>query len=96
MQLAKEALLKLRSRGTSAPEAIPTVLSAAAAAAAADDDDDGVCIVCLDSPASVTFDPCNHCATCAGCAELVMKAKQPCPLCRTPVIGLKVASWLAH
>ena len=89
MQLAQEALHRLRLQGTSAPQAAPTMHLPAAAAAAATVDDDETCIACLDWPACVTLTPCNYCTTCTSCAELVMKAKQPCPLCRTPVIGFK-------
>lgn len=53
------------------------------------DDDDNTCIICLDQPASAVFNPCSHRVTCAACAQLVIDARQPCPLCRGSLVSIK-------
>ena len=53
-----------------------------------DADNDGTCIICLDDQACVVFSPCSHCVTCTACAALVVKAKQPCPLCRSSAVSI--------
>ena len=42
------------------------------------------CVVCLEDDAKpgVTFLPCHHRCCCVPCGDLVVKARQPCPLCR--------------
>ncbi|KAK9866415.1 hypothetical protein WJX84_011269 [Apatococcus fuscideae] len=51
-------------------------------------EDDNVCVICLEYPPGVTFHPCGHTIACTTCAKLVANARQPCPLCRSPVTPL--------
>ncbi len=85
MQTSKETLQKLTPLAAAAAKAV-----AVAASQPAGETDDDVCIICLDQPASVTFNPCSHCVTCPACAKLVAQRNQPCPLCRTPVSSIQM------
>lgn len=72
----------------------PAVAAASQAAsgmqpAQAEQDEDAVCIICLDQPSNVVFQPCSHCVTCEACAQLVVQARQPCPLCRGPSVSIR-------
>ena len=78
MRTLKETLQKLTPIAAAAAKAV-------AASQPADEADDDACIICMDQPASVVFEPCSHCVTCPACAKLVEQRQQPCPLCRTPV-----------
>lgn len=51
------------------------------------EEEDNSCVTCLDRPSTVTLWPCSHKVTCGVCANMVMDAKQECPLCRTSVIS---------
>lgn len=94
MQSAKEILQKLAPVAEASLQAAAIIQAAAACSTAAGEqsyaahDDNNACIVCLDCPVTVIFNPCGHCVTCAGCAELLVKAKQPCPLCRGPAVAV--------
>ena len=59
------------------------VLEGRAAGAAQDGEQDAArtCVICLDAPAEVAFDPCGHLCVCREHAERVTT----CPVCRTPV-----------
>lgn len=48
------------------------------------------CVVCLETAPAAVFAPCRHRCTCAPCSELVSKSRQPCPLCRTPIVDVLV------
>ena len=80
-------------RTKDALQELAPIASAPAKASAAcnfgDEEDDNNCIICLDETISVTFRPCSHRVTCAACAQLVVKHKQPCPLCREPVTSME-------
>lgn len=43
-----------------------------------------LCMVCFDHPKQAMFLPCNHFATCMGCADTIEKTTKKCPSCRTP------------
>lgn len=45
------------------------------------------CVVCLEDGVrpDALFAPCRHRCCCTVCAQLVEKARQPCPLCRVPI-----------
>lgn len=94
MQTAKEVLQKLAPAAEAASQAAAKEQAPAASLAAVGGqlhaegmhDDDNSCIVWLDQPSGVGFSPCGHCVTCAPCAELLVNAKQPCPLCRGPAV----------
>ena len=84
MRTSKEALQKLRPIVALVAEAVNNSHTSQ------EEEDDRACIICLDQPSSVTFQPCSHSVTCASCAKLVMTAKQPlCPLCRARVASLQ-------
>lgn len=88
MHAAKDALQRLgpAKSTNSQPAAAVQLVSMEAA----DDlDDSSVCIICLDEPADMIFQPCSHCITCAACADLVMKAQKTCPVCRSPVLSVQ-------
>lgn len=87
MRMSKEALQKLGPIAAAIAPAAAIVKPAAAMKPLEDDDD--ACIICLDQLSTVVFSPCNHRVTCGACAKLVLKAKQPCPLCRGPVVSVR-------
>ncbi|KAK9819040.1 hypothetical protein WJX74_009677 [Apatococcus lobatus] len=84
MHAARGALQRLGP----AHAAVTCVPEARQSAGDNDPDDDNTCIICLDQPACVAFKPCSHCVTCTACAELVVQAKQPCPLCRSSAVSI--------
>ncbi len=45
------------------------------------------CAMCLDAPVAAALRPCFHAAFCADCAESVVRARMPCPICRAAVAG---------
>ena len=55
--------------------------------AAVEEDSDGECVVCWANHASIVFSPCGHLCTCASCAQPLLEASLPCPLCRLPICG---------
>ncbi len=81
-------MLKVRQRMRTSKDALQKLTPGAAAASIAiavsqpaDEAEDDTCIICLDLPASMMFQPCSHCVTCPACAKLVMQAQQTCPMC---------------
>jgi len=40
------------------------------------------CVICMDSPSTHLFEPCNHAITCQVCSDQVVNAKITCPICR--------------
>ncbi|TNJ30529.1 Ankyrin repeat protein 2 [Giardia muris] len=42
-------------------------------------DETTICVVCLTTPKSILFRPCNHCCVCDNCAQRI---REECPLCR--------------
>lgn len=43
------------------------------------------CVICLEAVPGAVFSPCRHRCCCMACAQLVEKAKQTCPLCRSAI-----------
>ena len=78
MRASKVTLQKLGPAAVSAEQAVSVMQPGPKE----EEEDDNGCIICLDQPSSVTFHPCRHSVTCSACAQLVMAARQPCPLCR--------------
>ncbi len=83
MRASKEALRQLA----------PVLASSAATPFHASDDDaddsgEDDCIICLSNSCTGRFDPCGHCVTCSACAQLLLQTKQPCPVCRVPVLSV--------
>ena len=60
-----------------------------AAGGGADPSERRLCAICLDVEVDAALTPCFHAAFCAGCARSVVKARQPCPLCRTEVTNVQ-------
>lgn len=83
MRASKETLQKL---GPSAQAAAHAVSSKQPAP---EDEEDNTYIICLDQAPTTTFHPCGHTVTCSACTQLVMDAKQSCPLCRSPVVAAR-------
>ena len=48
-------------------------------------EDTDLCIICMDCPSTVVFEPCQHVLTCISCCEKVMAKDALCPLCRSSV-----------
>jgi hypothetical protein len=42
------------------------------------------CVVCMDGPVEVMFNPCGHIKVCRICAQ----ATRECPVCRQPIQGI--------
>ena len=83
MRTSKETLQKLTPIAAAAASHL-------AASQPVDEADDDACVICMDQSTSVVFQPCSHCVTCPACAKLVELRKQPCPLCRTPVLSMQI------
>ncbi len=51
-------------------------------------------MVCMDAPRSTRFQPCQHAACCADCAQVLFESTRNCPLCssRIDVVGSMGAS----
>lgn len=79
MRQAKAAL-----QGLSAAKAFAA--KSASCASVEQEGYDDTCIICLDAQRCIQFQPCKHDVTCSACAQLVMAAHQPCPLCRMPIL----------
>lgn len=45
------------------------------------------CVVCMNTPPTHVFSPCHHCCCCSDCADSVVAAKMPCPLCRQAIVS---------
>ena len=43
------------------------------------------CVVCLDAMRGALFMPCRHFVTCLACANALMAAQRPCPMCCAPL-----------
>lgn len=82
MRSCKEAMQKV------APGAAAAAWAASKQEASSAEDDDDACVICLDQPSNLTFQPCGHTVTCAVCAMMVTQAEQPCPVCRSPVTSV--------
>lgn len=82
MRSSKEALQK------AGPGAAAVARSDSKQESNVSEEDDEACVICLDQPATVTFQPCGHVVTCAVCAMMVTHAEQPCPVCRSPVTSV--------
>lgn len=80
MRASRDTLQKL------GPSATAAALAVSSKRQAVGDEEDNTCIICLDQAISITFRPYGHSVTCSACAALLTKAKQPCPLCRSPVV----------
>lgn len=82
MRSSKEALQK------AGPSAAAAAQSGSKGESEGAEEDEDACVICLDQPSTVTFQPCGHNVTCAVCAMMVTHAEQPCPVCRSPVTSV--------
>lgn len=80
--IAKEAVQNMGSNAATIAQAVSQEVPDVA------EEEDNSCVICLDRPSTVTLWPCSHNVTCGVCANMVMDAKQACPLCRSPVISI--------
>jgi hypothetical protein len=48
-------------------------------------EEDPDCIVCMDKPKSMIFDPCGHLLVCKACCDLILSRGYPCPNCRAKI-----------
>ena len=69
----------IASRWPEAATASPVPADAAAASAA------GLCVICLDAPATHLCVPCGHQCGCGRCLGLVRRSAGSCPICRSHV-----------
>ena len=60
-------------------------IEAAEAADTREIGDPTLCIICASANRSYMFQPCNHIACCAKCANYVEMDTQECPICKTHV-----------
>ncbi len=42
----------------------------------------GECVICLDEPSSIIFNPCRHKCVCEACSKMIKQAELTCPICR--------------
>ena len=58
-----------------------------------DQNTDDSCVVCMEAPAQMSFQPCGHAIACKSCAEKICAKTNECPLCRSCLQGvMKVSS----
>ncbi len=48
---------------------------------------DDICILCMDTPIEITLHNCGHVLMCTACAEMWGGVGEPCPICRTAIVG---------
>ncbi len=46
------------------------------------------CVICLTETKNVIAKPCKHVCMCFACAQALLTAQQPCPVCRQPIIDI--------
>jgi len=51
-------------------------------------EDDRACVLCISAPKEMVLIPCGHLCLCAPCGQLLQTSHQPCPICRTPFVGI--------
>eukprot|EP00440_Ansanella_granifera_P022963 gb/GFBE01024941.1/.p1 GENE.gb/GFBE01024941.1/~~gb/GFBE01024941.1/.p1 ORF type:complete len:231 (+),score=49.73 gb/GFBE01024941.1/:1-693(+) len=88
-QVVPESLLRLNlgnlfGLGASGQDFMPRV-------GQSQDVDPEVCVVCMDLPANVCFNPCGHCVVCNGCEQKLQQKR--CPICREPCRGSVKLAW---
>ncbi len=54
-----------------------------------DINDDQSCVICMEAPAQICFQPCGHAITCKACAGRVWAKTRECPFCRAPLQSLE-------
>jgi hypothetical protein len=75
----EQRLKELQDRTTAPAESSKPPVSPAAA-------EPSCCVVCLEAPKVVAFQPCGHVVTCNDCAARLLGGK--CPICRANVASL--------
>ena len=45
------------------------------------------CCVCMMAPCSTVLNPCGHCCMCVECSDKMTRRGQPCPICRSKILG---------
>ena len=49
-------------------------------------DTESRCVICLDSKKNTVLYQCGHACVCYPCGQQLVKRKQTCPICRSPII----------
>ena len=45
------------------------------------------CMICMDAPSSILFNPCGHQISCESCSEQILQNNRCCPMCQGDIVN---------